>query len=76
MDLIVLNIEMIAVLCLLAFTIFLFKIGIIIPMFTSNTEAFVYISYFTWFLSGLLINITSRHEAGKNAQISMQTILK
>ena len=60
----------------IAFTIFLFKIGIVIPMFTSNTEAFVYISYFTWFLSGLLINITSRHEAGKNAQISTQTILK
>lgn len=60
----------------IAFTIFLFKIGIILPMFTSNTEAFVYISYFTWFLSGLLINITSRCEVGKSVQISMQTIPK
>jgi len=59
----------------IAFTIFLFKIGIILPMFTSNTEAFVYISYFTWFLSGLLINITSRYEAEKNSQISKQTII-
>ena len=59
----------------IALTIFLFKIGILLPMFTSNTEAFVYISYFTWFLSGLLINITSPYEAGKNSQISKQTIV-
>lgn len=57
----------------ISFTIFLFKIGIVLPMFTSNTEAFVYISYFTWFLSGLLINITSRLEIDRSAQISMQT---
>jgi hypothetical protein len=43
----------------LAMILFLFKIGIILPMFTSNTEAFIYISYITWFLSGLLVNLTS-----------------
>lgn len=59
----------------IAFTIFLCKIGILLPMFTSNTEGFVYLSYFTWFLSGLLINITSRYETGRSAQISTKTIL-
>lgn len=52
----------------IAMTIFLFKIGIIIPMFTSNTEAFVYISYFTWFLSGVFMNLISHHEIQKNSQ--------
>jgi len=41
----------------LAMILFLFKISIILPMFTSNTEAFIYISYTTWFLSGLLVNL-------------------
>lgn len=44
----------------LAMILFLFKIGIILPMFTSNTEAFIYISYVSWFLSGLLINLTQQ----------------
>lgn len=43
----------------LAMILFLFKIGIILPMFTSNTEAFIYISYITWFLSGLFVNLTA-----------------
>ena len=43
----------------LALMLFLFKIGIILPMFTSNTEAFIYISYLTWFLSGLFVNLTA-----------------
>ncbi len=42
-----------------AMILFLFKIGIILPMFTSNTEAFIYISYLTWFLSGLFVNLTA-----------------
>ena len=46
----------------IALILFLFKMGIILPMFTSNTEAFIYISYMTWFLSGLLVNLTSEKE--------------
>jgi hypothetical protein len=46
----------------IALILFLFKMGIILPMFTSNTEAFIYISYMTWFLSGLLVNLTSESE--------------
>jgi len=46
----------------LAMILFLFKLGILLPMFTSNTEAFIYLSYITWFLSGLLVNLTNRPE--------------
>jgi hypothetical protein len=46
----------------LGLILFLFKIGIILPMFTSNTEAFIYLSYMTWFLSGLLVNLSSENE--------------
>jgi len=46
----------------IAMGLFLFKIGILIPMFTSNTESFIYISYLTWFLSGLIINLISTQE--------------
>jgi hypothetical protein len=47
----------------IAMGLFLFKIGILIPMFTSNTESFIYISYITWFLGGLIINLISTQEA-------------
>ena len=40
----------------IALIVFLFNIGNFIPMFTSNTESFIYMSYFSWFLSGLFIN--------------------
>lgn len=50
----------------LSMSLFLFKIGIIIPMFTSNTESFIYISYITWFFSGLMINLISTKAANKN----------
>jgi hypothetical protein len=49
----------------IAMTLFLFKIGIIIPMFTSNTESFIYISYITWFLSGLMINLIEQEKMAK-----------
>jgi hypothetical protein len=39
----------------------LMKIGFIIPMMTSELESSSYISYMTWFLSGLFINIIVRH---------------
>jgi hypothetical protein len=49
----------------LSLTIFLFKIGILIPMFTSNTESFIYISYITWFLAGLMMNLLSEQDAAQ-----------
>lgn len=41
---------------ILAFGILLFKIGSIIPMFTSYYESFFYMSFITWLLTGVLIN--------------------
>lgn len=41
----------------LALFVFLIKVGLIIPLFTSETESYIYISYVTWFLTGLLINM-------------------
>ena len=42
-----------------ALVILLIKIGFIIPSMTSETESSVYISYITWFLSGIFISIIS-----------------
>ena len=42
-----------------ALVILLIKIGFIIPSMTSETESSVYISYVTWFLSGIFISIIS-----------------
>jgi hypothetical protein len=35
------------------------KIGFIIPLLTSELESSVYISYLSWFLSGLFIHMIS-----------------
>lgn len=43
--------------------ILLMKVGFIIPTMTANFEAFIYISYVSWFLSGLFINIISQKTA-------------
>lgn len=43
----------------LCLAILLIKIGFIIPSLTSETESSVYISYLTWFLSGIFISIIS-----------------
>jgi hypothetical protein len=40
----------------------LYRLGILIPMFTSNTESFIYISYFTWFMSGLMVNMLEKQQ--------------
>jgi len=37
----------------------LLKMGIIIPLLTAEVETYLYISYFIWFFSGLLISIIS-----------------
>jgi hypothetical protein len=35
----------------------LLKVGLIIPLLTAELETYLYISYITWFLSGMLISI-------------------
>ncbi|MFY8159914.1 MAG: hypothetical protein ACOVNU_01165 [Candidatus Kapaibacteriota bacterium] len=42
-----------------ALFIFLVKIGLIVPLLTSEIESYIYISYIVWFISGYLINILS-----------------
>ncbi len=39
--------------------IFLVKIGLIVPLLTSEIESYIYISYIVWFISGYFINIVS-----------------
>lgn len=40
-----------------ALTVLLLKVGLIIPLLTSEAELYIYISYTVWFLSGLLVNM-------------------
>ena len=43
--------------------IVLIKVGMFIPMFTAYIDSYIYFSYFSWFLSGLMINhIQNRQE--------------
>ena len=44
----------------LALFLLLIKIGLIIPLFTSEAESYIYVSYTTWFLSGIFINMCSK----------------
>ncbi len=41
----------------LGLMLFLSKVGLIIPLLTSELESYIYISYLIWFFSGLLINM-------------------
>jgi hypothetical protein len=41
----------------LGLMLFLSKVGLLIPLFTSEVESYIYISYLLWFLSGLLVNM-------------------
>ena len=43
----------------LALCLLMLKVGLIIPALTSEIESYPYISYLTWFLSGLLISMIS-----------------
>jgi len=43
-----------------ALTVFLMKVGSIIPLLTADFESYTYISYFIWFLSGLFVNVLSQ----------------
>ncbi len=56
----------------IAMTLLLFKIGILIPMFTSNTESFIYVSYITWFFSGLLINLIQQATKKTSVKLPIQ----
>ena len=40
----------------LALITVLLKVGLFIPMFTANIDAYIYVSFLSWFLSGLMVN--------------------
>lgn len=40
-----------------ALTLLLLKLGILIPMLTANTESYIYLSYFSWLLTGIVVDI-------------------
>ncbi|MFZ4103821.1 MAG: O-antigen ligase family protein [Sediminibacterium sp.] len=44
----------------IAMTVLLIRVGMFLPMFTSNLDTFIYISYLMWFMTGLLSNILSK----------------
>lgn len=46
-------------------SLLLMKIGFIIPLFTSELESSVYISYVSWFLSGLFVHIIAEKHGGE-----------
>ena len=47
-------------------SLLLMKIGFIIPLLTSELESSVYISYVSWFLSGILVNMIAEHTPETN----------
>ncbi len=52
----------------LALCILLVKMGLIIPTLTANVESYIYISYFTWFCTGLLVTMRDHHAKQKNSR--------
>ncbi len=44
------------------------KLGLIVPLLTSEIESYIYISYFTWFISGYLLNILSTENRFKSVE--------
>lgn len=47
-------------------SLLLMKIGFIIPLLTSELESSVYISYLSWFLSGIFVQMISGHSPENN----------
>ena len=47
----------------LALFLFLVKIGMIIPLVSSEIESYIYISYLVWILTGYYVNLVSKQSA-------------
>lgn len=54
----------------IALMVLLIRFGLILPMFTSNLDTYIYISYLMWMMTGLLSNILSK----PNTQLEHKTI--
>ena len=57
-------------------SLLLMKIGFIIPLLTSELESSVYISYISWFLSGLFVRILADKNQGGISLFQKNTNLK
>ncbi|MBD3747878.1 MAG: hypothetical protein IE931_00130 [Sphingobacteriales bacterium] len=55
---------------MLCLVIFLMKIAFIIPMLTSEVDTSSYISYMTWFLTGIFINMIANKETIYGSEVS------
>lgn len=49
----------------MALAILLVKVGLIIPLLTANVESYIYISYISWFCTGLLISMAQAEKEDK-----------
>lgn len=49
-----------------ALSLFLLKTGSTLPLITANLDSYSYITYITWFLAGLFVNIIMRKESYSN----------
>ena len=54
----------------LGILLFVFKVGMIIPMLTASIESYLYISYMGWFLTGLLSSIYQQLIIKKDYDVS------
>lgn len=54
----------------IAMTVLLIRIGMFLPMFTSNLDTYIYVSYLMWFMTGLLSNILSK----PNTELEHKTV--
>jgi hypothetical protein len=44
----------------IALTVLLIRVGLLLPMFTSNLDTYIYVSYIMWMMTGLLSNVLSK----------------
>lgn len=54
----------------IALMVLLIRVGLLLPMFTSNLDTYIYISYWMWMTTGLLSNILSK----PNTQLEHKTV--
>ena len=45
--------------------VILIKIGLFIPAFTANVDSYIYLTYFSWLISGYMVNLISEENLNK-----------
>jgi hypothetical protein len=54
----------------IAMAVLLIRIGLFLPMFTSNLDSYIYVSYMMWFMTGLLSHTLSK----PNAELEQEAV--